>query len=158
MGELSSSPFIYHQNTSMSRIIDYKDYVKLKNLLKGSEEDANLAVTIIDNCSIEVSFPWIISLISQRSNKTYALSSVVCKSNNVCRYIAGLIGEKTPFKIEYNLDYLLGLLVLHEEITNNKTPASIKKIIIADYESLKTEKSLMYTFKPQLKPKKDVRK
>lgn len=141
----------------MSRILDYKDYVKLKNLLKGSKEDANLAVSIIDNCNLEVSFPWVISLISQRSNKTYALSSVVCKSNNVCRYIAGLIGEKTPFEIEYNLDYLLGLLVLHEEITNNKTPASIKKIIIADYETLNTEKSVMYTFKPQLKPKKDVK-
>lgn len=142
----------------MARILDYKDYVKLKNLLKGSEEDANLAVSIIDNCDLEVSFPWIISLISQRSNKTYALSSVVCKSNNVCRYITGLIGEKTPFQIEYSLDYLLALLTRWEVIRNGyQTPASIKKIIIADYESLKTEKSVLYTFKPQLKPKKDVK-
>jgi hypothetical protein len=140
------------------RILDYKDYTKLKNLLKGSKEDANLAVAIIDNCDISVSFPWIISLISQRADKTYALSSVVCKSNNVCRYIAELIGEKTPFELEYNLDYLLALLTRWEVNTNSKTPASIKKIIITDYESLNTEKSVLYTFKPQLKPKKDVRK
>lgn len=158
MGELSGSPFIHHQNTSMSRIIDYKDYVKLKNLLKGSEEDANLAVTIIDNCNMEVSFPWIISLISQRSNKTYSLSSMVCKSNNVCKYIDELIGRGHPFPLEYDLDYLFSLLTRWEVKTNSEVSASIKKIIIADYESLKTEKSVRYTFKPQLKPKKDVRK
>lgn len=140
------------------RILDYKDYTKLKNLLKGSEEDANLAVSIINACDVRLSFPWIISLISQRATKTYSLNSHVCKSNNVCIYIARLIGEKTPFALQYDIDYLMMLLNLHEDNVKSKTPASIIKIIVSDYESLQTEKSVMYTFKPQLKPKKDVRK
>ncbi len=137
----------------MARILDYKDYIKLKNLLKGSEEDANLAVAIIDKCNIKVSFPWIIGLISQRTNRKYAMCSHICKSENLCLYIAAYL-TSSSFILEYDLDYLTDLLRIHECKTKSKIPNSIMKIIIADYESLKTEKSSMYIFKPQLKPKK----
>jgi hypothetical protein len=140
----------------MSRILDYKDYVKLKNLLHGSDEDANLALAIVDKCDVKHSFPWIVSLISQRNNAIYAMSSLMCKSDAVCVYIATLLG-KEPFPLEYRLDFLMRLIKIHEDKSQHKLTASMAKTIINDYNSLKQEKSEMFTFKPVLKPKKNVK-
>jgi hypothetical protein len=133
-------------------VIDNKQYRQLQKLLKGSEEDKTLAVSIVDMCDIEKSFVTILCLMSQCRNKVYAYGSELGRCKNLLDYLISLKIE--AYIVDIDLMWLMGMYKAHCERHNIKESTEDNKFILNEYQTF--EHNPVYSFRAQLNPKKKI--
>ncbi len=152
MGSFSSPIFTMEDKP----IIDKKRMESLRKLIdSGSEENINLAVNIVENCDIEKSFPMILKVIASSPMEKYTMNTPFTRSLTFFSYVSALIHNKMEMvPIQHDLDFIIDLWERHHKIQIIQEDIRVRKELILAYKSEKLVKS----FKPNLNPKKNVRK
>lgn len=146
----------------MARIIDQNYMLKLEKLLEGSEDDANLAVKIIDKCDIEKSFPYLLCLMSTRVDTSdHYKKPYIHKSQNLKTFEKKIISNSYYKSLNnYRLNKIIDLLELYEAFIS-KVDTKIRKLIIQHYVAHDVNDPSapdMLNYNVKLNPKKNVKR
>jgi hypothetical protein len=120
----------------------------LKLLRSKSEDDQDLALSIVDNCNIEKSFEEILYILSSHQDSLYTLNTPLIKSKNIQQYIVGdlLLGAYERIPVEPDLNFLLDLWERHHKIQIVQGDLQVRKRLISAYVGKLSESS--FEFKP----------
>jgi hypothetical protein len=126
-----------------------------KLLLTDSKEDETLAVSIVDNCNIEKSFPMLLQLMAACPDQKYTMHTALINSKNFLAYTYTLIRNDVGLiPAQHSLDFILDLWERHNKIQIIKEDMVQRKKLILAYQG----NELIASFNPTLNPKKNVKR
>lgn len=127
-------------------IIDDEKRKNLEKLLQGSDEDVALAISIIDQCDIEQSFPELLVVVSAFPSLEYKMNTVLIKSKTFSSYVLHLLnGNEKLIPIESDLNFLMDLWERHQKLHIMSEDLKFRKKLATAYTR--------NTFNPFLSPK-----
>jgi hypothetical protein len=146
----------------MENIITREKYLKLKTLLDSNDpQNIDLVINIIDNCSIEKSFPHLLNLYTKHKNIKYTFASTISRSKKLLNFIHSLNNKiitevyANDNKSQFNLKSVLMLYDAYvSQYTRNKDKEFIKKerqMLINEFTG--THRNLINLTSKQLKNK-----
>lgn len=107
----------------------------IKLLSSISEDDRDLAISIVDNCNIEKSFEEILYILSSHSTSEYTMNTPLIRSKNIQQYIIGdlLLGASEKIPMDHDLNFLLDLWERHNKIQIVQGDIRTRKRLISAY-------------------------
>ena len=98
-------------------IIDEEKRKNLEKLLQGSLEDVALAISIVDQCDIEQSFPELLIVASAYPSMAHTMNTVLIESKTFSSYVLHLLnGNQHLIPVENDLNFLIELWERHQKL------------------------------------------
>ena len=138
-------------------IIDEKRKNSIVSLLNsGTEENKNMAVQIIHHCDIVKSFPMLLQIMAACTDSHLTMQTPFILSENFRAYVIDdlLQGDVGLIPAFHDLDFITDLWERHHKLHMIKENIEMRKKLILSY----TGPGKALQFKPNLNPKKNVKK
>lgn len=138
-------------------IIDEERKNSIVNLFNsGSEEDLNMAFQIVHQCDIVKSFPMILQIIAACPKEKYTMQTPFILSENFRKYVVDdlLVGNANLIPATHDLDFITDLWEKHHKLHIINEDIRMRKKLILAFKS----DGIKNSFKPNLNPKKNVKK
>lgn len=142
---------------SKKPIIDEKRKNSIVSLLdSGTEENKNMAFQIVHQCDIVKSFPMLLQIMAACPNLKFTMQTPFLLSENFRAYVIDdlLQGNVGLIPSSHDLDFITDLWERHHKLHIIKEDIEMRKKLILSY----TGPGKALQFKPNLNPKKNVKK
>lgn len=115
-------------------IIDEEKRKNLEKLLQGSDEDKALALSIVDQCDIEESFPELLIIVAAYPTFKHKLNTILIESKVFSSYVLHLLnGNESLIPIESDLNFIMDLWERHQKLYIMNTDLKFRKKLALAY-------------------------
>lgn len=108
-------------------VLTLKRYDRMKRMIKGSDDDVQLIVNIVNECNIEESLLYILALIPHKYEEMMVFCTPLMRSKNLHDFLT-----KRAISVHYNLDILVGIWQTHCE-EKGINPTQGQKFLASEY-------------------------